>query len=265
MKKLFALVLSIVTVLNLTACGDIEVRIDQNSISVDTKAAETEDAKTEPAAEADASEAEEAEPTLAGGWTLNNSFRETEIPEDEAAIFEKAMADADSTLLPIGCLGHQVVAGLNHAFLCYEPAEDGTANGLYIARIYQDLEGNAEVIDTTDFDIAALLSHIDDTAEDGENDNALLAGGWSVNPDLGGAFLPDNALNAFVETTKNQTDATYLSLALLGTQVVAGENFAVLCKKQNPDGSNPCFVLLKIYMDLEGGCTITNEVPVDLL
>ena len=59
---------------------------------------------------------------------------------------------------PVTYLGSQVVAGTNHAILC-RASEINKGSKWVIIYIYEDLEGNASVIDVADFDFGALCTY----------------------------------------------------------------------------------------------------------
>lgn len=96
-----------------------------------------------------------AEGPVSGGWSVAES---TEISAEDQAIFDKAM----ETLVgveyePIAYIGNQVVAGLNHCFLCKATGVyPGAETTLALVYIYQDLDGNAQVTSIADLDIAQL-------------------------------------------------------------------------------------------------------------
>ena len=93
--------------------------------------------------------------TLAGGWTVAD---DNAVTEENRAVFDKAV----ETLVgvdyePIAYLGSQVVAGTNHCFLCRATVVvPDAAPGLALVYVYEDLEGNCEILSITDFDIADL-------------------------------------------------------------------------------------------------------------
>ena len=93
--------------------------------------------------------------TLAGGWAV---AEKTEITEDLQAVFDKAMEKLMGVSYePVAYLGSQVVAGLNHCFLCKATVIYPNAAPAYkLVYIYQDLEGNAEILNIADLDIAQL-------------------------------------------------------------------------------------------------------------
>ncbi len=96
-----------------------------------------------------------AEGPVSGGWTVAES---TAIGEEEKAVFDKAMENLLGVdYEPIAYLGSQVVAGLNHCFLCKATVVVPDAQPtLALVYIYQNLEGKAEVTNIVDLDIATL-------------------------------------------------------------------------------------------------------------
>ena len=61
-----------------------------------------------------------------------------------------------------------------------------------------------------------------------KTDNSpAVVGGWTVTKD---AKLSDEAKAAFDKALEGLTGVSYEPVALLGTQVVAGKNYAILCR-----------------------------------
>ena len=106
--------------------------------------------------------------------------------------------------------------------------------------------------------LAALLVLLTAAAAFAEGPAAGLAGGWEI-ADLQAAALPDDAQAAFDKATENLVGAQYVPAALIGTQVVAGVNYCILCQITPvvPD-ARPVWALVYIYADLQGGAEITN-------
>lgn len=88
---------------------------------------------------------------------------------------------------------------------------------------------------------------------------AEINGGWTANS--GSVSMSKNAAAkaAFKKATEDLLGVSYKAIALLGTQVVAGTNYAILCKSTvvYPD-AEPEMVILYIYEDLEGNAEITG-------
>ncbi len=189
---------------------------------------------------------------IVGGWTITAENAHDALPGEVREAYDKAMKDyADAaSCTPLAYLGSQVVAGLNYAFLC---RMSGDSVSLNIVKIYRDLQGNASVTEVNAFDLAACL----DSEEQGPDQPALL-GGWSSD-EACGAGLDEAAQTAFEKAAEGLLGVNYTPLACLGTQVVAGTNYAILCKAvpvvQDPHAS---LAVMKIYADLSGGAELLS-------
>lgn len=91
-----------------------------------------------------------------------------------------------------------------------------------------------------------------------------LAGGWEVISQEEGK-IPEEAKAALEKAQETLLGASYKPLALLGTQLVAGTNYCILCEI-SPVVPNPVphFALVYVYADLEGNATITNIADLDI-
>ena len=95
-------------------------------------------------------DAQSAEGDVVGGWT------ETESPEmtNEA---KKALDKACETLTgavytPVALLATQVVSGTNYRIICEStPSIPSPESSYVIVTVYADLDGNAEITETTEF------------------------------------------------------------------------------------------------------------------
>ena len=96
-----------------------------------------------------------AEP-LMGGWNLSDSI---EVTEEQLDLFNRALDGlVGVTYEPVAYLGYQVVAGMNHCFLCRATVVyPGAVPSYKLVYIYSNLEGNAEITGIADLDLAALL------------------------------------------------------------------------------------------------------------
>ena len=88
-----------------------------------------------------------------------------------------------------------------------------------------------------------------------------LAGGWTTPED--GAITAE-AQAAFDKAVKPGGMA-YTPVALLGTQVVAGTNYAFACiGKPTAQNAKPSPYLVIVYADLEGGAKILSAKPIEV-
>lgn len=207
------------------------------------------EAAAEAASEA-ATGAAAAEP-LMGGWELIDQEAVT-LPEDVQEAFSRISEGENKDLVPVALVAQQVVAGMNDMLLCKEGGE------YRMVVIYRNLEGGAELTNSTIFPLA------DYTSVDGEADTEQLVGGWNVPDETTVLPLPENAQAAFSKALEGFTGSSVEAMALLGTQVVAGTNYAVLCRV-TPTVPDPVssVQVVTVYEDLEGNAIFTGFMPID--
>jgi len=82
----------------------------------------------------------------------------------------------------------------------------------------------------------------------------VVCGGWSQIDEL----VEDHTLEVFNKAISKEVGLTYEPLKLIGTQVVAGMNYKFLCNVTK-DGVKQQMIIV-VYEDLEGNCTITSRI-----
>ncbi|MGX8692159.1 MAG: LptM family lipoprotein [Clostridia bacterium] len=91
---------------------------------------------------------------------------------------------------------------------------------------------------------------------------APVAGGWSP---ADGAGMTDDAQAAFDKAMEGLVGVKYVPVALLGTQLVSGTNYCILCEATVVyPGARPGYALVYIYQDLQGKADVTNIVKLDI-
>ena len=148
-------------------------------------------------------------------------------------------------------MGEQVVAGKNYMLLC----RDGNAYKMIV--IYRDLQGGAELTQKNDF---VLTDYTQGDAAPAE----LLPGGWAAPEALTVLPLPEDAQKAFDKAIGEFVGSSIEPMALLGTQVVAGTNYAILCRVTPvvPDAVSSVQVVT-VYADLQGNAEFTSFCALD--
>ena len=229
MKKIFAVLLAAVMVISLAACSQ----------------GGTEEAQTSGRDE------------LMGGWTVYKDIPTVALPEDLQKAFDSVFAGArGAEYTAAAYLGSQVVSGTNHAVLCKSTANTESATDyLSVAVIYIDLDGNAELINNTDF-IIAQYTEGEGTAPE------QLDGGWSVPEEVQKSELPGDAEKLYDKAFESYDGSKPEPVTLLGTQVVAGTNYAYLC--YSADGDIPCYQVVTVYADLDDNAEVTNIYTLDI-
>ena len=191
----------------------------------------------------EASEQEGSEMT--GGWTKADS---PVITEELAEIFNKAAGDLlGAEHVPVAFLAHQLVSGTNYMFLSRskmvteDPAEYYT-----IITIYEDLDGNAEILDITETGVET-------------NINGMM-GGWQQ---ADSPEVTDEILEAFNAASEKLLGVDYEPVAVLSSQVVSGTNYCILCESKvvAPD-TEKGYSIAYLYVDLNGNAEITDVVDI---
>ncbi len=194
------------------------------------------------------------EPTpQAGGWQANTQA-DSRVTDDEAAIFDGAISasdDASGDDSPVAVLATQVVSGTNYAFLGYEDSEWCLFN------IYVDLDGNQSLTSLNKIDLANIQT-TDKAAQQG-------MGSWTVSDAEAGTLSPDEVQNAFDDAVSEYTGVSLKPIAYLGSQVVAGTNYKVLCAGApvTPNAVEQLYVAT-IYVDTDGNASFSDVSTFDL-
>jgi hypothetical protein len=92
-----------------------------------------------------------------------------------------------------------------------------------------------------------------------------VVGGWNI-PDS--PVITDEVKAAFDKAMEGFVGSTFEPIAYLGSQIVAGTNYCILCKVTpvlSPDyEAAPGYELVYIYEDLEGNAEITQMTSLDI-
>ena len=198
---------------------------------------------------------------VTGGWTLNSDIKSMNISKEAMNAFNRATEDyTGMTFEPIALLGTQVVAGTNYMYLCKgTTVTQNPETGLKIVIVYNDLNDKSEITSVSDFDYTKYVS------KNIENDSEELSGGWQVSSSGEKGILDDEIQTMFDKATSTLTGMSYEPIAVLGTQVVAGTNYAILCYgSASYDNMPEAVYLLTLYKDLDGNQEITSQAYVDI-
>lgn len=193
----------------------------------------------------------------AGGWTVNQDVRAAKIDPEVQEKFDKAMEGmVGSNLEIVAVLGTQVVAGTNYALLLKStPVVLNAESHFAIGILYADLEGNAEFRNITDIDLGEK--------DFGTLNNEELAGGWTY-CELEEDGTDTEHEEILKKACENHVGSNLTYITCLGTQVVAGTNYAFLCSATVvAPGAKPAPKIVYVYQDLEGKCSILDICDID--
>lgn len=191
---------------------------------------------------------------VAGGWQVSTQAS-SRVSGDEQTIFDNAMASSNDTAAksakPVAVMATQVVAGTNYAFLGY------SGSTWYVYKVCEDTQGTDTLLSAKAIDLANVSTTSDDAQQ--------LDGGWTVWNDETGSISPSEAQSAFDAAASAWTGVSLDPIACLGSQVVAGTNYKVLCAGSavTPDATLQLYVAT-VYADLDGNSTFSDVSTFDL-
>lgn len=198
---------------------------------------------------------------IVGGWTVSDAGV-SRLSEEEQQIFDAAAQEllgVDYT--PAVVLATQLVSGTNYAFLCSKKVVVPDAEpGWCVVVIYRDLSGTSKVTAVNDIDLTEI--HILDNV-----DTTQAVGAWKLKaPEENGVLSDEAAQAAFDKAVSAYVGVGLKPIALLGSQLVAGTNYKVLCYgttvTQEPVES---LYIADVYADLEGGAVFSDVQIFDFL
>ena len=202
------------------------------------------------------------EETTVGGWTINDDDTSYALPEEVKTAFDKACEGYTGMgFTPVAYLGSQVVSGTNYKILCKGTTVTENPETKYVTvTVYADLDGNAEITDVVDFNIE---DYTEESTSEGTESG--LAGGWTVADVYNVVNMEADVQQAFDKAMEGMLGVTYEPVAYLGSQVVSGTNYAILCHTttvtENPENG---FAVVIIYADLDGNASVSNVTQLDL-
>ena len=241
-KRLFVLALAGVMAAAFAGCGSSTESTTGSSTTGTTAAAQASTAAGKENVTENRAGGEEE--MIVGGWSVSSM----DITDAHKELFKKAQETLTGAVYtPIALLGTQVVAGTNYRFLCYREASVSELNAepVYaIVVIYEDLKNNASITEIKDSEVPAPVSGKD------------VVGAYEASSDLA---MNDDATKAFTLATETLTGVEYKAVALLGSQVVAGKNYRILCESKASTGNSETgWAILTVYADLEGHAEVTD-------
>lgn len=196
---------------------------------------------------------------LDGGWSMYLNSDGAEISKEALEVFNNGLKEQnDFEYEPLALLGTQVVAGTNYMFIARATNKGDNQASYKIVTIYKDLSNNTQLLDTKDFNFVEYFDRQDEV--NSEN----FAGGWTIY-DNTKSVLDKDLQEKFDNAFADLVGASYTPIALLGTQVVAGSNYAILCSgTRTTYPAIKTLNLVKLYVDLEGNSQIISISNINL-
>jgi hypothetical protein len=193
-------------------------------------------------------QSETAESAADGGWQYNQGALALEQNADAEAAFEKATEGlVGYVYTPVALIGSQVVAGTNYCILCRAaPVAPDAESSYVLLYVYADLSGNAEITDTRDL-------------AGGSDSDEPVVGGLEANQGEAALESSADAKAAFDKALEGLVGCDYEAVAYLGSQVVSGTNYVILCRTTPVvPNAESAFSLVTVYADLSGNASLTD-------
>ena len=197
------------------------------------------------------------EPSLPGDEVVGGYIIDTvkgEIPETAMKAFDAAVS-ADQGITPVALLGSQVVAGTNYAFLVECAGKYSTMV------IYKPISGETpSVLKTKEFNFEEYLTKEINVIPEGE----MLEGGYNVEMEGGLTSMPERLATATCGAFINFDECILEAICQLGTQVVAGTNYALLCRGFNEGSEIANLYFVELYAGVDGTYSLLTVNPINL-
>ena len=200
----------------------------------------------------------EAANSLTAKWTMPESI---EMTSELNGLFNEGVEGlTKATFEPAAYLGYIEETNLAHAFLC-KTTEDTGKTFWSVVYIKEDSEGKVNLLDVQ----SIMLTESSDkgAVQFGTVSGDELVGSWSVDGESvskGIGDISDDIKVAIDEALKSKVSVTYEPIMIMGSQVVSGTNYAVLCKNETSSE----WTIVYVYKNLDGKGTLMNVATFDL-
>ena len=227
-------------------------------------AAPAETASPEATAEAAAAPEETAQPAetalteMTGAWTVNTDFN-AQLADNDKTRFETALEGFVGVgYTPIQVIAEQVVNGTNYAYLVMGQAVTANALSNYHIMVINETPANeVSLVNIKKIEVSDIKTKA--AAE-------TLLGGWQATGTGKAGMLPGEAAQAsFDEACKSLEEGLILNpIALLGTQVAAGTNYAALCRGRFDGKDEYTLYITKWFNGIDGKTQMLSNELFDL-
>lgn len=152
---------------------------------------------------------------IVGGYSNENSIV-SDIPQSDKDIFAKTNLNGH---VLYATLARQVVAGTNYIFLTKSDDK------YYTIKVYKDLKGVVKVDDKKEFNYLPYL-----TKKINIQNSPILVGGYNADNECNLGNMPERLATATSGAFQDIKDVDLQAVCVLGSQVVAGTNYAMIIR-----------------------------------
>ncbi|MBR5090644.1 MAG: hypothetical protein IK093_14530 [Ruminiclostridium sp.] len=181
--------------------------------------------------------------SVVGGWTVNEgSVAMSRNPAAKNAFKKAVKGYSGTSFTALAFLASQVVAGTNYCILCRATPDGKNADPeIRLMYIYEDLKGNATI---TGF--RTLIGK-------------QLMGGYTANTGKTAIGSNKDVKKVFDKALRELVGVEYTPLSYLGSQIVSGTNYLVLCRSRVVYPDAPYyFSLVSVNKSLTGKASLVD-------
>ncbi len=189
---------------------------------------------------------------LAGGWNISS---DVEVTAELQGVFDEALESFSGLeYTPVAYLGYKTVStGTNSAYLCKATEDTGT-EFWSVVYVNEDLNGKASLVNAPSIILSESSDR--DTVQVGPASGGALVGAWEIADDY---TLDDELKTSIKEAISESEDISYAPTLVMGSQVVSGTNYAVLCRtKESSADSKDYWTIVYFYKNLSGDVKVLN-------
>ena len=237
MKKLILCLIIVLAAFTAFGCGDDEQKDEE---------------------QAQKQEQQEQDEPIAGGWEINTEYGKASFPDDAKTAFDKFTKVINDELVPVAYIGFKEDKEDNektYEFMTYNK----TDKALQAVSVEINANGNPDIGDMQSFDLTKY------TEGDGAQTSTKEADDFAIPDDYAGSAIPKDVQSVFLSSAKTLDGNALTALACLGSQVVNGTNYAMLCVGETVTAEPVKNVQLAVVNKDSGGkCSVVNINTIDL-
>lgn len=186
-----------------------------------------------------------------GQWKINVKEKTIAVTKEASSALKKAAKKyVGKSFKPLALLGTQTVSGVNYCLLCYsKTATQNPVEGIDLVYVNKTAKGKCKIMN-----VATLMSS-----------EAGLPGGWTLTKKASKLALSKAMKKAFKAGLSNYDGITGTALGVLGSQVVAGMKYNLLCAgKMVTLGAKKNLYQITVFVGLDGKASIDSVELIDI-
>lgn len=192
-----------------------------------------------------------------GAWSVSKA-RYSFLTSSQKKTFNKAVKGLTGVeYKPVALLAKQTVAGTNYIYLCQGTTiTQKPVKSWYVMSVSKNLKNKVSIRSIKKLKVSKIRTNKNPRTE-------TLTGGIEIAAVKNKSEALSPAVRkVFEKATKKYTGFELRPIALLGTQVVSGKNYRIICYAEN--NTTKDLFIVDIYKNSSGKCRLTSCKSLDL-